>query len=229
MAFKHRISFATDLAANFGCNRFRIMPDIVSKLLRAAIWSRCAVRFESEYTPFPRTRHRFRPAVLHRIRFGTCGFDPMSYFLLRDQWLIERLSEAMGAALVGNNFSPIPSKFSFHMKKKKWLVAARNLQSIKTLLTLELSQYRKSGSMFSSSEPVAARSDCRRLGNALCLCSPVRPAQAEQESGPKSLAVDFALSTFDYLLEHPSQRLPDDRQGLKLGLKLELCHLTNEL
>ena len=78
-------------------------------------------------------------------------------------------------------------------EKKKWLVAARNLQSIKTLLTLELSQYRKSGSMFSSSEPVAARSDCRRLGNALCLCSPVWPAQAEPESGPKSLAVDFAL------------------------------------
>ena len=39
-------------------------------------------------------------------------------FLLRDQWLIERLSEEMGAALVGNNFSPIPSKFSFQMKKK---------------------------------------------------------------------------------------------------------------
>ena len=67
---------------------------------------------------------------------------------------------------------------------EKWLVAAR---------ALELRQYRKSGSMFSSSEPVAARSDCRRLGNALCLCSPVRPAQAEPESGPKSLAVDFAL------------------------------------
>ena len=27
------------------------------------------------------------------------------------------LSEATGAALVGNNFSPMPSKFSFHMKK----------------------------------------------------------------------------------------------------------------
>ena len=36
MAFKHCISFATDLAGNFGCNRFRITPDIVSKLLRAA-------------------------------------------------------------------------------------------------------------------------------------------------------------------------------------------------
>ena len=32
-----RISFATNLAANFGCYRFRIMPDIVSKLLRSAI------------------------------------------------------------------------------------------------------------------------------------------------------------------------------------------------
>ena len=61
-------------------------------------------------------------------------------------------------------------KISFHTKKS---------ESIKILLTLELSQYRKSGSIFSSSEPVAAHSDCRRLGNSLCLCSPVRPAQAE--------------------------------------------------
>ena len=37
MAFRHSISFATDLTANFGCNQFRIMPDIVSKLLRTAI------------------------------------------------------------------------------------------------------------------------------------------------------------------------------------------------
>ena len=103
-AFKHRISFATDLAAwlksiqnharhrfkafarrhlkslccsiwiwadhwtpcpwtgpsricdrfccNFGWNRFRIMPDIVSKVLRAAIWSCCVVQFEFEQTPF---------------------------------------------------------------------------------------------------------------------------------------------------------------------------------
>ena len=32
IAFKHHISFATYLAANFGCNQFRIMPDIVSCL-----------------------------------------------------------------------------------------------------------------------------------------------------------------------------------------------------
>ena len=37
MAFKHCIPFATDLAANFGCNRSRFTPDIVSKLLRSSI------------------------------------------------------------------------------------------------------------------------------------------------------------------------------------------------
>ena len=56
-----------------------------------------------------------------------------------------------------------------------------NLQSIKALLTLELrlSQYRQSGSMFSSSEPVAARSDYSCLGNALfVLARPTRPSCA---------------------------------------------------
>ena len=67
-------------------------------------------------------------------------------------------------------------------KKEKSVVTALYLQSIKTFLTLQLSRYCKSGSMFSSSEPVAASSDCRRLGNALCLCSPVLPAPAVAQS-----------------------------------------------
>ena len=37
MAFKHSISVATNLDAYFGCNQLNIMPDIVFKLLRAAI------------------------------------------------------------------------------------------------------------------------------------------------------------------------------------------------
>ena len=104
MAFKHHISCATDLAANFGCCRIRIMPDIISKLWRAAIWSRCAVRLESEQTPFSWTGH---------MRLCSCVI-----FLLRDQWQIEKWSEAMGAALIGNNFLPITSKISFRMKTK---------------------------------------------------------------------------------------------------------------
>ena len=39
-------------------------------------------------------------------------------------------------------------EISYHLKKKKLLVMARNLQSIKTLPALEPSQYRKSDSMF---------------------------------------------------------------------------------
>ena len=55
MALKHHISFATDLAANFVFDWFRIMPDIVSKLLSATIWSCCAVLLESEQTPYSQT------------------------------------------------------------------------------------------------------------------------------------------------------------------------------
>ena len=51
-------------------------------------------------------------------------------FLLRDQWMIKGLSKAMSVALVSNKFLLIPSKYSFHMKKK-WLVTAHYLQSMK--------------------------------------------------------------------------------------------------
>ena len=54
---------------------------------------------------------------------------------------------------------------------------------------MELSQYSKSGSMFSSSKPAS-------LENALCLCLPVRPAQAVPECCPKILGTgtDFSLN-----------------------------------
>ena len=51
--------------------------------------------------------------------------------------MIARLSEATGAALVGNNFQPIPMEIPFPTKKKS-VVMAQHLQSIKTFLTLEL-------------------------------------------------------------------------------------------
>ena len=45
---------STYLAANFGCVQFRIMPEMVFKLLLSAIWSSCSVLLESEQTPFTR-------------------------------------------------------------------------------------------------------------------------------------------------------------------------------
>ena len=68
-------------------------------------------------------------------------------------------------------------------EKKKWLVAARNLQSIKTLLTLELSQYCKSGSMFSSSEPAATAADSQTP----CVCArPTDPPKQRQRVAPRA-------------------------------------------
>ena len=144
---------------------------------------------------------------VHRSRFQTCGFVPMSYFYSEtDNWSKDgakrwaRLWSATASRQFHRNFH-----FVWNRKCLVAVVAARNLQSIKTLLTLEVSQYLERGSTFFSSESVAARSDCRRLGNALCLCSPVRPAQAVPERGPnlapKRSAFDFAVKTFDCPLE----------------------------
>ena len=49
-------------------------------------------------------------------------------------------------------------EISFPMKQKS-VVSTRYLQSTKTFLTVEVSQYRKSGSTFSSSEPAATAAD----------------------------------------------------------------------
>ena len=84
--FEHWIAFTTYLAANFGCELFRIMPDIVYKLLHNSIWSRCSVWLKSVQTPFSWTGRPFRSAAfsalqcLHRIWFKTCWLAPMHYF-----------------------------------------------------------------------------------------------------------------------------------------------------
>ena len=143
----------------------------------------------------------------------------MSYFYSEtNEWLHDGAKQwaILWSATTSHQFH---SKFHFIWKismKKKWLVAARNLQIIKTLLTLELSQYRESGSTFSSSEPVAARSDCHRLGNALCLCLPVCPAQAVPERDPKSSAFDLQSKTSIVFWNHSLsllEWLPNGLQG----------------
>ena len=58
VTFKYHISSATDLDTNFGCNWFRIIPDIVSKHLHIALWSSCALRFKYE-----------KPCFLDRLHF----------------------------------------------------------------------------------------------------------------------------------------------------------------
>ena len=144
MAFKYCFPFATVLAANFGCDRFRIMPEIVFKLLRTAIWSGCAVPLESEQTPCSQTDPRFRSAALH--------IWSNSLFLFRDSRMIERLSEAMSAALVCmTRYQGLATSIE-NFISNGIRITARNSQSIETFLTLDSRQYRKNGSTFSSGE-----------------------------------------------------------------------------
>ena len=93
MAFKQGISFAIILTVNFGFNRFWIMPEIISKILRTAIWRCCTLWLESGQTPFTRTGRRLRPASLRRIRFGSFGFvqkmvKKMSPLVRRKFWIL---------------------------------------------------------------------------------------------------------------------------------------------
>ena len=196
MAFKHHILFGTNLAENLGCNWFRITHDIVSKLLHTTIWSSCAVQFKSEQSPF---LGQVIPVYLDLLLGTGFNLEHVVLFLCHiftQRRMNDRKIEWSNGCCFGLQqlLANSIEDFKFHFTwKKRWLVMARKLQSIKTLLTLEMSQYHKSGSMVSSSKPVAASIDCLLQGNTLCLCVPAQPAQAEQESCPKSLALDFAL------------------------------------
>ena len=108
----------------------------------------------------------------------------------QEKWILVRVGKT--DVRVGKTDSSLSTllKFIPFMKiiPEKKVTHCCPKQSIKTLLTLELSQYRKRGSMFSSSKQVAASSDCSRLENALCLSSPVCPAHCggEQEQSRRA-------------------------------------------
>ena len=222
MAWEHRISFAIDLAANFSYDRVRIMPDIVSKLFLATIGSGCAVKLESEQTPFSRASGRVRSAPLHRIRFGTCFFClPQTIFYLgkpiensfqlflansfklfsanrfnlfsavpyfyseingwSKDWVKRWARLWTSQPLVGNNFSPIPLKILFQIKKESDSLLPEINRAFKPFWLSTESVLQELQHVFLRSEQVAALSDCHHLWNALSLYS----ARAVPERGPK--------------------------------------------
>ena len=186
------------------------MPDIVSKLLCAAIWSCCAVWFESEQMTFSKTGCRLRSGALQMIQFGT------------------RLQQAV--LLLCHNFTQSLSQRSINdwkiesMVQLWFVITSRSIENFlvhfawkRSVLSLPesynaqkpfwLSNWVRISSVvarFSSSKPVSAQSDCSWLRNAMCLCFPIWPAQDVQEGCPKSLAIDFAVKIFDCILEWPS-------------------------
>ena len=108
-------------------------------------------------------------------------------FLLRDEWMIERLSEAMGAALVGNNFSPIPSKFRFTWKKKSSDSSRPEIyKALKPCLLLNWVSVARVVAYFpqaSRSRPAATAADSETP----CVCArPSDPRKQSRRAAPRA-------------------------------------------
>ena len=90
---------------------------------------------------------------------------------LRDEWMIERFSEAMGAASVSNNFPLILWKFHFTWKKKSDTLLPENYKALKPNWLLNWVSIARVVALFpqaSWSLPAATAADSE---HALCLCS----------------------------------------------------------
>ena len=148
---KHHISFVTDLAANFGCYWFRITPDTFPSF--CAPQSKVTVLFNMNLSKGP-----FLGQVIDLDLQLCTGFDSehavlfLCHIFTQRPMTNRKIKRSDGRCFGWQQLldNSVKNKFS-HV-----LVAASNLQSIKTFSNLELSEYSKSGSMFSSSKPVAA-------------------------------------------------------------------------
>ena len=145
------------------------------------------------------------------------------FFSLREQWIMDRLSKAMSAALVCNaafQRKRVSASFrEIHWNSiSKWTIKSLSRPTIyKSLKTNDpqTKSVRTNGSTSFKSEPVAARRDCSRLRKAL-LSIQSKLCQALH----KSLAVDFAIKTLrtaNKLFQSSSLRMPFCSHQTRLG------------
>ena len=120
VAFKYRIAFATILAADFNCDQFRIMSDIISKNLRAAIAAiSCqVVLFHPNLSRRPFLGQVVDWDLLLCTRFN---LEHADWFLFpsptQSQWMRGRLREAMSTAWLVTSSWDFHWKFHFTLKK----------------------------------------------------------------------------------------------------------------
>ena len=117
-------------------------------------------------------------------------------------------------------------------EKKSDSSQAEIYKQLKPFWLLNWVRYRKSGNTFSSSELLAV-SRTAADWETPCVCArPSNPPKLSQSSAPTArllIKLDFAFKTSIVFWNSLWEQSPDDRQRLELGLKLELCHLTNGL
>ena len=151
------------------------MPEIVSKLLRCAVWSGYAVRLESTCTRNSASPQQ-KPLLLGQIvcldLLLCTGFDSEHADLLNfcsdalhyclwatDEWS-QNWAKRWALLWLVTSSREIHRNSISHGKKS--VVTAQNIQSNETFLTLKVSQYCKSGSTFSQasrSRPASTAAD----------------------------------------------------------------------
>ena len=197
------------------------MPDIVSKLLRSAIWSHCAVWFflwqVADLDLLLCTGINSEHAVLFLCHIFTQR--PMNDL---------KIERSDGRCFGRQQLVANSMEISFHMKKKS-VVTARYLLSIKTFLALNWVSIARVVARFpqaSQSLPAATAGDletpcvCPRLFYPANLC-----LSAAQELGHWFCSQILRLSS-RIAFGSDCQMTGTGRQGLELGLKLELCRLS---
>ena len=154
-------------------------------------------------------------------------------FLLRDQWMIERLSKIIGVASVGNNFYVF---FQLHWKfHLVWNTIQFSLPKIykswKPFWLLNWVSTARIVAHFPQASMLLFAAAATNLEtHCVCACLSDQPnlklcQNAASRAQPLILQSKPSFVFWNSLWEW----LPYDWQGLKDGLKLEHCHLTNWL
>ena len=211
MAFEYCISFATYSAANACQTSF---PSFCAQLSEVAVLSNSNLS-RHPFLKQLETGRWIRSAALHRIQFWTCWFISMSYFNSEtNEWSKDWAKQwaLLWLTTTSQQFGPFHQNFISHEKNSD-PSRPKNYKELKSFWLLNLAK--------SSSKQVVASSDCNQLGNTLHLLA-LWPAQRAQ---PLILQSKPSIIFWNSLQEW----LSDDRQGLELGLTLELCSRTNRL
>ena len=240
-AFKNSISFATDLAANFGFGRFKLLPEIVSKLLSTDIWSATvAVLFNWNLSTRP-----FLGYVVDVELLLCTGIDSkhgdmnqmmiliLSLTLLRDQRMIERLSEARARLWSVKSSHKVHRKFHlYHHCQIIW----RNKYLIRHVSKFIMHQdlfYSRNKSVSQECKHFSLkRASCGsqrlqpiRKRPVFVLARPTRPAVPERALRALPLILQSSSKALTVFWNSLREWRPDDWQGPVLGLKLEFCRL----
>ena len=105
--FKSKIAACPVNAGHYMASNLAFHLRLIWLQTLIAVDSESRLTFESEQTSFP-GRLSIQTCCFAQDSIQNMWFCSYVIFLLRDQQMLERLREAMGDALVGNNFLLIP-------------------------------------------------------------------------------------------------------------------------